>query len=44
MIEIYDEPNSDKNSDNVVYSTYVNLIIDDEPRYEFINVDNIYQK
>ncbi len=39
-----DGPNSGKNSDNAVYNTYVNLIVDDEPRYEFINVDNIYQK
>jgi hypothetical protein len=23
---------------------YVNLIVDDEPRYEFINVPNIYQR
>ena len=39
-----DGPNSGKNSDKVVFKDYVNLIVDDEPRYEFINVPNIYQK
>lgn len=39
-----DGPNSGKNSDNPIYNTYVNLIVDDEDRYEFINVLNIYEK
>jgi hypothetical protein len=39
-----DGPNSGKNSDNPIYNTYVNLIVDDEDRYEFINVSNIYEK
>ena len=38
-----DGPNSGKNSDNPVFNTYVNLIVDDEDRYEFINVENIYK-
>ena len=39
-----DGPNSGKNSDNPIYNTYVNLIVDDEDRYEFINVLNIYER
>ena len=39
-----DGPNSGKNSDKAVFKDYVNLIVDDEPRYEFINVPNIYQR
>ena len=39
-----DGPNSGKNSNNVIYNTYVNLIVDDEERYKFINVSNIYEK
>jgi hypothetical protein len=39
-----DGPNSSKNSDKAVFKDYVNLIVDDEPRYEFINVPNIYQR
>lgn len=39
-----DGPNSGKNSDKVVFKHYVNLIVDDDPRYEFINVPNIYQR
>lgn len=39
-----DGPNSGKNSDNTIYNTYVNLIVDDEERYKFINVFNIYEK
>jgi hypothetical protein len=39
-----DGPNSGKNSDNSVFNTYVNLVVDDEERYEFINVENIYQR
>jgi len=38
-----DGPNSGKNSNNPVFNTYVNLIVDDEDRYEFINVSNIYE-
>ena len=37
-----DGPNSGKTSNNIIYNTYVNLIVDDEDRYEFINVNNIY--
>jgi hypothetical protein len=39
-----DGPNSGMNSDNPVYNTYVNLIVDDEERYSNINVKNIYEK
>lgn len=39
-----DGPNSGFNSNNEVFNTYVNLIVDDEDRYEFINVKNIYEK
>jgi hypothetical protein len=39
-----DGPNSGKNSDKSVFKDYVNLIVDDEPRYEFINIPNIYQR
>ena len=39
-----DGPNSGKNSNNSVFNTYVNLVVDDEPRYEFINVTNIYKR
>ncbi len=39
-----DGPNSGKNSDNPVFNTYVNLIVDDETRYEFINVTDIYKR
>ena len=37
-----DGPNSGSNSNNPIYNTYVNLIVDDEDRYSFINVENIY--
>jgi len=39
-----DGPNSGKNSDKAVFKDYVNLIVDDEPRYEYINVPNIYKR
>lgn len=39
-----DGPNSGKNSNKVVFKDYVNLIVDDEPRYQFINIHNIYQR
>jgi hypothetical protein len=39
-----DGPNSGKNSDKPVFKDYVNLIVDDEPRYEYINVPNIYKR
>jgi hypothetical protein len=39
-----DGPNSGLNSNNPIYNTYVNLIVDDEERYSFINVQNIYTK
>ena len=39
-----DGPNSGKNSNNAVFNTYVNLVVDDEPRYEFINVTDIYKR
>jgi hypothetical protein len=39
-----DGPNSGKNSNNPIYNTYVNLIVDDEERYSLINVENIYKK
>jgi len=39
-----DGPNSGKNSNNAVFNTYVNLVVDDEPRYEFINVKDIYKR
>jgi hypothetical protein len=39
-----DGPNSGKNSNNSVFNTYVNLVVDDEPRYEFINVTDIYKR
>jgi hypothetical protein len=37
-----DGPNSGLNSNNPIYNTYVNLIVDDEDRYTYINVSNIY--
>lgn len=37
-----DGPNSGKNSNNPIFNTYVNLIVDDEPRYTFVDVNNIY--
>ena len=39
-----DGPNSGKNSNSPVFNTYVNLIVDDEDRYEFINIENIYER
>lgn len=39
-----DGPNSGKNSNNPVFNTFVNLIVDDESRYEFINVTDIYKR
>ena len=39
-----DGPNSGKNSNKAVFRDYVNLIVDDEKRYEFINIPNIYSK
>jgi len=33
-----DGPNSGSNTDNVVFNTYVNLVVDDENRYNFINI------
>jgi hypothetical protein len=39
-----DGPNSGRNSNNPIYNTYVNLIVDDEERYSLINVENIYKK
>lgn len=39
-----DGPNSGKNSTNPIYNTFVNLIVDDEERYEFINIKNIYDR
>ena len=38
-----DGPNSGKNSDNPVFNSYVNLTVDDESRYELINVTDIYK-
>ena len=38
-----DGPNSGKNSNNPVFNSYVNLTVDDEPRYELINVTDIYK-
>jgi hypothetical protein len=38
-----DGPNSGKNSNNPVFNSYVNLIVDDEYRYELININNIYE-
>lgn len=38
-----DGPNSGKNSNNTVYNTFVNLIVDDEDRYQFIKIKNIYE-
>lgn len=37
-----DGPNSSKNSEKPVFRDYVNLIVDDESRYEFVNIHNIY--
>lgn len=39
-----DGPNSSYNSQNPIFNTYVNLIVDDEERYTYINVENIYEK
>jgi hypothetical protein len=36
--------NDGPNSNNVNFKQHVNLKVDDEDRYEFINVDNIYSK
>lgn len=37
-----DGPNSGKNSEKPVFRDYVNLIVDDEERYQFVNIPNIY--
>lgn len=34
--------NDGPNSNNELYGQHVNLIVNDEPRYEFIKIDNIY--
>lgn len=39
----YNSPNSDKNLNSTVFNTYVNLVVDDEIRYNHINVRNIYE-
>jgi len=33
-----DGPNSGNNTDNVIFNTYVNLVVDDENRYTLVNI------
>jgi hypothetical protein len=36
--------NDGPNSNNKVFGQYVNLKVDDEPRYEFVSIDDIYKQ